>query len=84
MKQIHQKALDVGSIQILIRHDHDASIAKILRRRILAALLQADNLLNRSEFLVLIELELTDILYIQHLTLERENAPSLTADNLET
>ena len=72
------------SIQILICHHHDTTIAQVLRIGILLALLQSQDFLNSCKLFVLVELDLADILDVEHLTLQGEDTPLLTTHYLET
>ena len=84
VKEIHEKTLDMRTIQILICHDHHATIAQRLQILIDLRLLKAKNLLNGGQLFILTKLIGTDIANIEHLTLERKDAPLFAPDDLES
>ncbi len=83
VEEIHEKALDVRSIQILICHHHYTTVAKRLEIGVHLLLLESQDLLDSSELLILAELVGTHIAHVQHLTLEGEDTPTLAPNDLE-
>ena len=63
----------MGAVLILISHDHDLAIAKslhVVHGIVLLLVLQADNLDKVVDFLVLHDLLLVGLPYVQQLTLD--------------
>ena len=84
MEQIHEETLDVRPVQILICHDHDTTITESLDVLVLTSLLETEDLLDRRQFLIFVELLLTDVLDVKQLASERKDTPLLPTNNLES
>mmetsp|Transcript_59322 Transcript_59322/g.130245 ORF Transcript_59322/g.130245 Transcript_59322/m.130245 type:complete len:308 (+) Transcript_59322:2227-3150(+) len=85
MDQIDQKALDVGAIGILIRHDHDGAIAQALQLGIILFVeVQPDDFDEVLNFLVGHHLLQRSIAHVEHLSTKWENAPLITSDDAKS
>ena len=82
MEQIHQQTFDVRSIMILIGHHHHATIAQFRDILVLFTLFQTEDLLDRRQLLVGIELLNGDVADIQELASQREYTPAFAPDFL--
>ena len=83
MEEIHYQALNVTAVVILIGHDHHTAIAELADGLIRLAVLQAENALNGGQLLVRVELLDGDVLDVEQLTTQGEDAPALAADDVE-
>jgi hypothetical protein len=83
MDEVDDKTLDVRSIVILICHNHEMSITEGLDviLRVLGSKLEPHNLHHVHDLLVLHDLSMGGITYVERLTLERKDTVIITADN---
>ena len=74
VEQVDEQAPDVGSVIVLIGHDHDAPVAELGQARVLLPGLEPQNLLQLRNLLGMLDLGIRGVLHIQHLALERVDA----------
>ena len=94
-KVIDNETLDVTSVVILIRHDHEMTITKRLGILIFFTMLKTHNLSNRINFSILHDQVMRRVSHIEQFTTKRENycqlrpqrlraSKQITADNGKT
>ena len=81
MKHVDQESLNVRSIHILIRHNHNATIAKFTQVRISAAVFKSQDLFDCGQLLVVVFLVDGRIAHIERLALEGKYAIPIAPNN---
>mmetsp|Transcript_3484 Transcript_3484/g.8354 ORF Transcript_3484/g.8354 Transcript_3484/m.8354 type:complete len:832 (-) Transcript_3484:586-3081(-) len=84
LDHVEEQALDVGAIEILVRHNHNATIPQWLHGVIDLLLFEAqdlDHVLDLGVVDGLLEVGISDV---QELASEREDSEAVTADDAET
>lgn len=72
--EVHDQSLDVTPIRVLVGHQHDGAVAETLQVLILAILLQAHDLDDVGDLLVVDDLRRGGITYVEELTPQWEHA----------
>mmetsp|Transcript_5509 Transcript_5509/g.13593 ORF Transcript_5509/g.13593 Transcript_5509/m.13593 type:complete len:256 (-) Transcript_5509:960-1727(-) len=83
LNHVEQEALDVGSIEILVSHDHNASVPQPPHAIVLLFLIQPYNLDDVLDLLIvdcLLEAGISDV---EGLTAEREDSICVTSNNAQ-
>ena len=81
VKHIHDETLDVAPVMILVGHNHDPAVSEFCQGLVDLAVLEAQNTLNRGEFLIVVEFLDGNVPDIEELASEGKYAPSLSADH---
>jgi len=83
MDKVDQQALDVRAIVVLIGHDHEMTVSELLGVVVRNAVLQAEDLLDGVDLLVLAQLYGSGLANVQQLTAERKDAILIATDDRE-
>mmetsp|Transcript_73219 Transcript_73219/g.212024 ORF Transcript_73219/g.212024 Transcript_73219/m.212024 type:complete len:322 (-) Transcript_73219:780-1745(-) len=83
LDHVDQQALDVRAIVVLVSHDHDSAVPQALRAVVLAAVVQADDLHDVLDLLIVDRLLEAGVAHIERLTSQGEDAILVTADDAQ-
>ena len=87
MDEIDQQSFDVGTVLILICHDHQPAIAQCLQviyRIVLLLVLQAQDLDDVVNFSVLQNLLVSSFTNVKYFSFQGENTVLVTANNTKS
>ena len=84
MDEVYEETLDVRTIVILISHDHDRPISKLLCIRILDTNFQTSDFEQILNFRIVHDLLCVCLSNIQHLSFQRETSIFVSGESLNT
>lgn len=79
VQKVDDKTLDMRTVVILIRHDHEMTISERVRGGVVMVVLQTQDLLDVLDLLVLHDLVVARLADIEQLTAKREDTEAITA-----
>mmetsp|Transcript_13832 Transcript_13832/g.34094 ORF Transcript_13832/g.34094 Transcript_13832/m.34094 type:complete len:794 (+) Transcript_13832:3553-5934(+) len=84
LDQIDEQTLDVATVQILVRHDHDAAVAELVQVVILHAGSQAHDLQDSLNLGVLQQRSVRSLANVEQFTAQGKHAIEIATDHGET